>query len=262
MSILVWDAIGDRTYESGVDRGVIYLPFGSPIPWNGLTSVTEKFEKDTESVYFDGRKIHELTHPGNFAASMSAVTYPDELTQLEGYGEIRNGVFIGDQPPQVFDLSYRTKIGNDLDPDKGYKIHIVYNVTAIPSDKTYDTISDSPSLVQFQWDIYATPEEIPGFRPTAHFIIDSTVANAGMLTAVEAMLYGTDEVDASLLPIEDFISLVTTYSDIQILDNGDGTWTLNTILPDIVTVDVDGMFVLTNVDAENIDANTYTITDS
>jgi hypothetical protein len=261
MSTLVWDAIGDRTYENGVDRGVLYLSDGTAIPWNGLKSVIEKPNKETESVYFDGRKISELTHPGEFSASISAVTYPDELIELEGYGEINNGVYVGDQPPTVFDLCYRTKIGNDLNPDAGYKIHVVYNVTAVPTERTFNTISDTFEMSEFSWDIYAIPEDIPGFRPTAHFIIDGRQVHPDLFEEIEKLLYGSSTQEASLPQAAELITFITNWVEgVQITDNGDGTWTASTSIDDrIVLNEATGEFTIFDVDAVFADADTYDI---
>ena len=136
MPILEWDKVGERYYETGIDRGVLYMPDGSAVPWNGLTSVIEHFDKSTSPVYYDGMKISDLVSLGDFSATMKAVTYPEEFVEIEGSAKLRNGLFVGDQPPQTFCLCYRTKIGNDVDGvDSGYKIHLIYNLTAIPSDK-------------------------------------------------------------------------------------------------------------------------------
>lgn len=261
MTELVWDQIGDRIYESGIDRGVIYLPGGVAIPWNGLTSVTEKFDKQTTPVYFDGRRIQNLVSPGNFSGTITAITYPDELSELEGLGFVKSGVFVGDQIPKVFDLSYRTRVGNDLDPDFGYKIHILYNVTVIPKDKGYTTISDSPGISEFEWDLLAVPEDVDGFHPSAHVIFDSTHTTDALMSAIEEMLYGSDTENASLLSMSELIPFLDTLVDIQVVDNGDGTWTLTTDLEDVVFVD-DGVFTLSNVNATFIDEDTYSLSES
>ncbi len=109
---MVWDRVGDRVYETGLDKGVLYLPDGSAVPWNGLTAIIEQFNKESSSVYYDGMKISDLVVLGEFAASMKAVTYPDEFVELEGLGSPRGGLFFGDQRPQTFGLCYRTQIGN------------------------------------------------------------------------------------------------------------------------------------------------------
>src|SRR5580765_2617317 len=141
MSVLIWDTAGSKVYETGLDKGVLYLSDGSAVPWNGLTSIVEKFDKESESVYYDGMKITDLVYLGDFAATLKAITYPDQFIELDGYGFLRQGMYVGNQLPKTFSLSYRTRIGNDVDGDvAGYKIHILYNLTAIPTDRTYNTV--------------------------------------------------------------------------------------------------------------------------
>ena len=135
MPRLVWDKLGDRVYESGLDKGVLYLPDGSAVPWNGLTSVIEHFNQELSPVYYEGMKVADLVVLGDFTATIGAITYPDEFTEIEGAVEIRRGTFFGNQEPQVFGLCYRSEIGNDLEGESaGYKLHLLYNVTAVPKD--------------------------------------------------------------------------------------------------------------------------------
>lgn len=263
MSTLVWDAIGDRRYESGIDRGVLYLPDGSGVPWNGLTAVTEKTEKEVSSVYYDGVKISDLAYAGDFVGTLNAITYPDEFVELEGYGELRGGVFVGEQRPQMFGLCYRTKLGTDLDADAGYKLHILYNVLAIPSDKTYDTLTDSSTSTEFEWNITAIPEEIPGFRPTAHIILSSKDINPTLLSDIEDLLYGTESTAPTLLPIADLVDYISDWvASISVTDNGDGTWSLTTNIPGVIVDNGDGSFQLNNVNATYLDADTYELSDT
>jgi hypothetical protein len=264
MSILVWDKVGTRVYETGLDRGVLYLPDGSAVPWNGLTSVVEKFDKDMSPVYYDGVKISDLVSLGDFSGSMKAVTYPEEFVEIEGFGFLRKGLALGDQVPQTFGLSYRTRIGNDIDGDNvGYKIHIIYNVTAIPNDRAHETITSDTSVVEFEWDISTIPEEIPGFRPTAHVILSSVEIEPALLAYIEERLYGTEEVDASLIGINDLISYMYTWVRVEIVDNSDGTWTANCLFDeDLVFNETDtGLFTLIAT-GEYLDSNTYTISDT
>lgn len=263
MPQIVWDKVGSRVYETGLDRGVLYLPDGSAVPWNGLTAVIEQFDKESSPVYFDGMKIQDLVVLGDFSASMKAVTYPDEFLELEGLASDRSGLFYNDQPPQTFALCYRTLVGNDLEGGEvGYKIHILYNVTAIPSDKTYATLSNEPSLVEFEWNITAVPEEVPGFRPTAHIIIDSRDFDPWLLEDLEAMLYGTTAADAVLLPMQDFISYINDWYRVKITDNGDGTWTAETLREGLINFGVDGYFDIVGVNAVYLDDDTFEISDT
>lgn len=265
MPSLVWDKIDERVFETGLDRGVLYLSDGSAVPWNGLTSVVEKNTKESSPVYFDGMKINNLVSLGDFEATLSAITYPDEFVEIEGLGRIRNGIYAGDQPPQVFALSYRTKIGNALDGDSvGYKIHIVYNAIAIVSDKTHATASEDPSLVEFEWDILAVPEEVPGIRPTAHFILDSRYVDPWLMEDLEGILYGDEDTEPSLPSIEDFLIFTRDWYRLRIIDNGDGTWTaISARYGEIVfDGDDDEIFSLLDANVVYLDDSIFIINDT
>ena len=264
MTRLVWDSVGERVYETGLDKGVLYLPDGSAVPWNGLTSIIEKFDKEFSPIYYDGMKVNELVILGDFSATMKAVTYPDEFVELEGIVPTRPGVFYADQRPKPFGLCYRTKLANDLEGDSlGYKLHIIYNVTALPNDKTNASESDTPSLVEFEWSITAVPEEIPGFRPTAHIIIDSRNINPFLLGEIEKILYGSEDEDALLISMLDLVTYINEWILVEIIDNGDGTWTATTSYPGIIFIDeTEQAFTLLDVNAVYLDADTYTISNT
>lgn len=263
MPQLVWDKVGDRIYETGLDRGVLYLPDGSAVPWNGLTSVIEQFDKELTPVYFDGMKINDLVVLGSFAASMRAVTYPDEFMEFEGVTSSRQGLFFGDQRPQTFGLCYRTHIGNDLDGEaSAYKIHIIYNVTAIPSEKTHASMSAEPSLVEFEWNITAVPEEFPGFRPTAHIIVDSRTLDPWLLVELEEKLYGSNSANASLIPMPDLVNFMNEWARVKIIDNGDGTWSATTDYPGFISLSSEDIFTITKVNAVYLNDDTYQISDT
>lgn len=260
---LVWDTPGDRVFESGLDRGVLFLPDGSAVPWNGLTAVIEHFDKSASPAYYDGMKIQDMLVLGDFSATMKAVTYPDEFVPLEGVDELRRGLFLSDQVPLTFGLCYRTMVGDDLaGADEAYKIHLLYNVTAMPSDKTYASVSDQPSLVEFEWAITAVPEDIPGFRPTAHIVLDSRNLDPWLLEDLEAMFYGTSVADAILLPMPDMFEFLNTWYRIKIVDNGDGTWTATSIRDGVIEVSDSGYFSIVGANALYLDDVTYVISDT
>lgn len=261
---IVWDKIGDRVYETGLSNGVLYLPDGSAVPWNGLTSIIEKFNKEVSPIYYDGMKINDLVALGDFSATLKAVTYPDEFIDLEGLVSLREGVFLGDQKPKTFGLCYRTIINNDVVGDSaGYKLHIIYNLTAIPSDKTYSSIAGDPALVEFEWEITAVPEEFPGFRPTAHLIIDSRDMAPLLLQDLEKMLYGDSESDAVLLPMSDLIQFMKDWALVRIVDHGDGTWSAISDYDGFISLDIiEQLFTLTDVNAVYLDSVTYEISDT
>lgn len=260
MSTIVWDSAPDRLFDSGLDRGVLYPPSGPAVPWNGLTSIVEKFDEDRQPIYYDGRKINDLIVLGDFEATMRAVTFPKEFTELEGMSQAIPGMFLANQKPQTFGLTYRTKIGNAIGEDVGYKIHILYNITAVPSDRTYSTITDIPSITEFEWEITGIPEEVPGFRPTAHIIIDSTDLDPVLVAAIEDALYGTSSTDPMLLSVPELTLYLLSWAAVVLIDNGDGTYTAYSSQPGVITFPSSGEFAIDPIPGAYLDADTYTIT--
>lgn len=197
---LVWDETGKKTYETGVDHGVLYpvdstgnYPKG--VPWNGLTAVTESPSgAEATAIYADNIKYLNLMSAEEFGATIEAYTYPDEFAKCDGSAEIADGVMIGQQARSTFGLAYRTVLGNDTEGESyGYKIHLIYGATASPSEKGYQTINDSPEAISFSWEVKTTPVNVTGFKPTASLTIDSTKVEETKLKALEAVLYGTNE---------------------------------------------------------------------
>lgn len=264
MTTLVWDQVGDHRYEVGIDRGVLYLTDGRVVPWNGLISVDEKFEIDRTPVYYDGSKLYDHISLGSFSGTMKALTYPDEFMEIEGLGILRPGLLLGDQAIQPFGLSYRTRIGNDTDQDAGYKIHILYNVIAIPNDKEYASISDTLDPIEFEWDIFASPEEVVGFRPTAHLIVNSIDLEPALLQYVEDHLYGTADTPPSLISLSDLVSYLYTWARIDIIDNGDGTWTANFMFDTDLSFDGTDpdLFTIINANAVYLTSDEYNISNT
>lgn len=205
MTKLHWDGAGEKVYETGVDRGVLYKPNGSGlytvgIPWNGLVSVTESPSgAEANAQYADNLKYLNLTSAEEFGATVEAFTYPDAFGEHDGVSTPHTGVNVGQQSRKPFGLSYRTKIGNDIENDDfGYKIHLVYGATAAPSEKAYTTVNDSPEAITFSWELTTVPVSVTGLKPTSIITIDSTKVSSGNLTALEDLLYGTAGTDAQL----------------------------------------------------------------
>lgn len=207
---LAWDETGTRTYETGVDHGVLYLPdeqgaFVDGVPWNGLTSVSESPSgAEPNAQYADNIKYLNLFSTEEFSATLECWTFPDEFAQFDGLGVPVPGVAIGQQVRRPFGLSYRTLKGNDVNGnDHGYKIHLIYGCMASPSEKAYSTVSDSPDPVTFSYEISTTPVavgEIGGimYKPTSQMVIDSTEVDADALAALELILYGDVGVDPAM----------------------------------------------------------------
>lgn len=201
MARLQWDVDGNRYYESGVDRGVLFVGTDPGVAWSGLISVSESpTGGEARPYYLDGIKYLNLASAEEFEATITAFSAPGEFGPCDGRATLSNGLFATQQPRKPFGLSYRTGIGNDsLAMDAGYKIHIVYNALAAPSERSYETQSEETSPVQLSWGITTLPPKLSGLKPTAHFVIDSRVSSAAFLTAVQDLLYGTD-VDLARLP--------------------------------------------------------------
>lgn len=263
MTALVWDQAGDRRYETGSDRGVLYVPGGDAVPWNGLVSVQEKPEGGTiTSYHFDGQKYLDVVSNQDYRATLEAFTYPDEFEQFDGAIAIEEGVYATYQPRSTFGLSYRTKVGNDLNGDLGYKLHLVYNAIASPSPKQFVTMAQAIRPVNFMWDIVAVPEVVPGHKPTAHLVIDtSKITDPNIIAEIEIMLYGSPLTAAYLPTPTEIVDLLSSWPGITITDNGDGTWTATGPSALITMLDLTE-FQITDANATYLDADTYEISSS
>ena len=218
-SKLEWDATGEHFYETGVKMGVLYPQSGGAYPkgvvWNGLTAVTESPSgADANAIYADDSKYLELRAAEEFGATVEAYTYPDEFAVCDGSAEPTPGVRIGQQGRQPFGLCYRTILGNDDKRDEyGYKIHLIYNATASPSERSYQTVNDSPEAITFSWEMTTTPVAVTGYKNTACLTIDATKYKDGdtydpKLIALEEILYGKGETDARLPMPDEVISIL------------------------------------------------------
>lgn len=216
MSKLIWDNVGERLYETGVKKGVLYpksndgtYPLG--VVWNGLTGVTESPSgAEPTALYADDIKYLELMSAEEFGATIEAYTYPDEFAECDGSAALVAGVFVGQQRRKGFGLAYRTTLGNDTDnEDYGYKLHLIYGALATPSEKSYQTINDSPEAITFSWEVSTTPVAVTGMKPTATLTVDSTKVDATALATLEDILYGTD-VSAPRLPLPDEVAALFT----------------------------------------------------
>lgn len=202
MAKLVWDEAGKHIYETGVSKGVLYVMSDTPgtyekgVAWNGLSSVSESpTGAEVSAIYADNIKYLNLMSREEFEGSIEAYTYPDEFMACDGSASPENakGFVVGQQDRKTFAFCYQTKVGNDLNPEAGYKIHIIYGALASPSERSYETVNDSPEAMTFSWDITTTPVAVTGFKPTAHVELDSTKIDKTKLEKIEAKLYGTDE---------------------------------------------------------------------
>jgi hypothetical protein len=206
---LNWDLSGQRFYEVGIDRGVLFVDAAAGVPWVGLISVSESPSGGTPQPYYiDGLKYLNISSAEEFEATIEAYSSPHEFGPCDGTVAIQNGLYVTQQPRKQFSFSYRSKVGNDTQSeDHGYKIHIVYNALAAPSQRTNKTINDSVDVINLSWSITTLSPPISGFKPTAHMVIDSRYSDPTALSTVEDILYGSDSLTSSLPTPDDLIDI-------------------------------------------------------
>lgn len=219
MSRLRWGSFGSQLFEAGVDRGVFYPTVGPGMPWNGLINVKEDPAFEPKTTFVDGVPYRNQKTKTNFAAVLQAYYCPREFEEYDGS--------FGQQRRKAFGLSYRTRVGNDISADYGYKIHIVYNALAMPTQTDTSSIDESgPNATPFSWGLSATPIPIPGVMPAAHLIIDTTIAYPEAIQAIEDVLYGSATMDARLPGPEELIELFEQHAIFVVFDHGDGSATV------------------------------------
>ena len=216
MSRLIWDAIGEKFYEMGTKMGVLYPmkedgSYENGVAWNGLTAVTESPSGAEETkLYADDIKYASLRSAEEYDYTIEAYTYPEEWEPCDGSAQVATGVTIGQQKRKGFGFSWVTTVGNDVSDEVGKKIHIAWNSTASPSEKSYASINDSPDTITFSWECSTSPVNVSGFRPTSHMEIDCSKLKADTVKAIEDQLWGTENAEATLPTPAEIITLVTT----------------------------------------------------
>ena len=196
MTRLLWDQSGERRFETGVEQGVLYIPnagiYDNGVAWNGLTSVTESPEGgEPTPFYADNIKYASLTSLETFKATIEAYMYPVEFNQFDGAEMPSAGLILGQQTRKPFGLSYKTKIGSDQNENLGYRLHLVYGLTAMPSERQYATVNESPEIITFSWELSSTAVAATGYKPVSLITVDSTLVGSTNLTNLENALYGT-----------------------------------------------------------------------
>ena len=263
MAVLVWDQVGERIYQTGIDHGVLYLHDGTVAPWNGLVNVEESSSSELKSFFLDGVKYLENVSPSDFLGKLKAYTYPDEFESVNGTANVAPGLTYYEQSPKSFNLSYRTRIANDIDgTEYGYKIHILYNVIATPEGYAYGTVSgDDVQPVEFGWTLTGTPPKslIHKLRPTVHIAIDSRIAPPQILQIVEAKLYGTATTSPTLPPLTEIGEYFGYRGALLIVDVGDGSWLAIDESDTYINMIDDTTFQIDGADAVYLDADTYEV---
>ena len=213
MTRIAWGANGEKRWETGVNQVVLYPPSAVGVPWNGVVSIDEAVVGgEVEEMYFDGIKYRSWVQNEDFQGVLTAFSAPPEFNECDGRKMLAAGLFATHQPRRSFGLSYKTLLGNDLLLDRlGYKLHLVYNIMASPSQRSNKTKSNSPELNQQQWQLNCKPVWYgtnATYRATAHFIIDSTLVDPAIMADLEDALYGTVSTDPGLPTQADVITIL------------------------------------------------------
>lgn len=208
MTRLNWDAVGERFYEAGIDRGVLYLN-DIGYAWPGLISVAESSSGgEAKPYYMDGYKYVNVAAAEEFQATITAFSSPPEFAICDGMGLVHTGLIATQQRRRPFSFSYRTLIGNDIEGvDHGYKIHLVYNALAAPANRSNNTLGENSSPSTLSWALTTLAPKASGIRPTAHFVIDSRTTPSEVLESVEDILYGTDVLTPTIPTVPELIEL-------------------------------------------------------
>ena len=224
MAQLVWNVVGERFFETGIDHGVLYVGGANGVAWNGLLAVSESPSGgDVSPFYVDGIKYLNYASAEEFEATIEAYTYPDEFEACDGTVSVGHGLSATQQAKKSFGLCYRTKIGNDLDGiNHAYKVHLIYNATASPSNQENRSIGESIEPFNFSWKIVTKPPTMIGYKPTAHFVIDSRETPSDLMNQISDILYGSLASPPRLPSVGELISIFTTYQ-VSVFDAGNLT---------------------------------------
>lgn len=217
MAKIAWDQTGEKRFENGVQHGVLYPynestnAYDKGVAWNGLTSVSDSPEgAEATDLWADNQKYASMRSAETLGLTIEAYTYPDEFAECDGSVEVAEGVYLGQQKRKKFGFSYRSEVGDDTNSEKGYKLHLVYGCTASPSEKSYETINDSPDAITFSWEIDCTPVTVAPYKPIYSITIDSTKIAAEKLATIEDLLYGSASSEPKLPLPDEIISIMTT----------------------------------------------------
>ena len=215
MAKLVWDAVGERQFETGVSKTVLYPmstvvgTYENGVAWNGVTAITESpTGAEPSAIYADNIKYLTLMSVEELEVTLEAYTYPDEWAECDGSAELQKGVYISQQKRKSFGLAYQTVVGNDQNPEAGFKIHLLYGALASPSERAFATINESPEAMTFSYSLTTTPVEVAGHKPTALLTIDSTKIEAAKLKTIMDKLYGTETQEPTLLTPDEITTIL------------------------------------------------------
>jgi hypothetical protein len=258
-----WDNLGDRLYEAGIDRCVLYVSDNPGVAWNGIVSIQENPIGGTPNAYyFEGQKYLQISAPEDFAATLTAFTYPDEFGVCDGSAQVVAGMYIQHQPRKPFSITYRTFVANDVAGTSfAYKIHLVYNAMAAPTQRDHASMNDQNNIADFVWNLTTVPQDFAGFRSSAHVIIDTRFISSGAVAIIEDILYGDNTDDPRIPDITELHDIISSDTALLVIDNGDGTFSVLGPDADITTPDPDD-FTITWPTVILLDGDTYSVSSS
>lgn len=211
MTRLIWGADGERFFEAGVDRGVLYMAGIPGVPWNGLKAVSESPSGGSpEPYYIDGMKYANVATAEEFNATLEAYSSPIEFAACDGSLQLAAGLFATQQPRKSFGLSYRTTVGDDISGlGGGHKIHLVYNALASPSGRSNNSMGQEVDPLGLSWNISTRPPIATGYKATAHLVIETRELDPTVLLELEDALYGNLATTPSLPTQAEIIALLS-----------------------------------------------------
>ena len=215
--LLVWNVSALKFYESGLDRGVLYVRDGSGnyplgVAWEGLINLTEKpGGAEPTDLWANNVKYAQLISSEIFDGSLEAYTYPDEFLPCDGVEEAVTGMLIGQQARSTFGLSYRTYEGSEAAGQMAeYKLHVIYGCLVQPSEVSRATINDSPEAATFSWEFKTVPAAMTGELPVSKITLSSADLGAPEMAAVKDALWGIDTPTDAYLPLPDALLTLAT----------------------------------------------------
>lgn len=258
-----WDADHDRYFHQGVDRGVLYPRNANPVPWLGITGVEEASDSSASVLYRDGVIFYSSVDPGDYSGRLTTYWYPDEFAECAGIPAAAEGFHVDNQRPKSFNLSYRSLIGSGLTGDMfGYQIHLIYNATAQIGTRTRSTLTpEGTEIDELSFDLVCTPVQLPGFRPSAHYIIDTRTLSVERIAELEDILYG-DGIYAGRLPAPETLFDIMKFGDeIIITQIGEHKYTIEGSAKNVKNVG-NGKWELNNINAVDNGDGSHVLSDT
>ena len=218
MAKILWDQAGERLYETGTAKGVLFPQdengaYEAGVAWNGLISVKKSNDGAEETpLYADNMKYLSMMSAENAKGSIDAYTYPDEFEACDGSAVAVKGVYVGQQTRKPFGLVWSTIVGNDTQGNNyGEKMHFLYNAKVSPSERAYETVNEDPTAITFSWEYTTTPVDLSavGLDPSAAITVSKTEVSESQWKALQDMVYGTEAEEPKLPSITEIITMMT-----------------------------------------------------